>query len=781
MEMTNPPNGGWGWMVVLGAALINMVNQAMFSVFGLVFGEELKKLANGKAIGITLVMAVSVMVTNFSGLIVGPLMRRISVRTITFFGIFCTGCGMIISSFATRIFHVIIGYGIFTGLGLGLLASSTFLAINEHFTTKKSTAVGLAMAGTSIGQMLMPTFVGLLLKSYQYSGTTFALGLLSFTGFIGALFFRKPPVVKNEDKSNLDINSNSNLSQFKENNIRSSSPTEYIKIDSDLEDSKVLSYDHDHITHKEAVEAAEYGVYLSESNDDECDSENDMSNRNKTKSLCDLEDNRSETSQYSNVDLDGENIDIYYNELYESKNDIKPLEESTNKNYETLVENAQEQKNTQSDNLISETEISSEYFSVSEPTNESSIAALPETDHLSHKSQISIHENKSHSPKKELEEEKNKNINTVTIVAPKRKKKKKKLNPFGSVDSVDGKRPKSIFYDPKLNPFSEENQSRSLSYDNILNPFENPANETQALTGPIRKSNFYKKYYASYDSLKNPFREEEAQALLEEKRARIEQDNKQIEPVMKNGYISIAEIDSGTSQSNNVNTSSQSASPSASASPSMKPKRNCFHEINESLNLSLLADMSFVHILIGLALGYTSSVTFSTFFPMFLQDEIGFNMDQTTWSMTALSLADVIGRITISFICRKLHFDSKMSFMIAALITGLCRSSLVELSTVNSVYVASFTTGYFRAATVINQNLVISEYIHKDKLPSAVGLNMVFKGLSVITIGQLFGLLKEYISYAACIHILDGMLFAIVLSWSTEMLIKQKTKKQSNT
>lgn len=82
----------------------------------------------------------------------------------------------------------------FLGLGLGMIASGTFLAINDYFTTKKSTAVGISMAGTAIGQMVMPTFIGMLLSKYDFSGTTLILGFMSYSGFIGALFFRVRPL-----------------------------------------------------------------------------------------------------------------------------------------------------------------------------------------------------------------------------------------------------------------------------------------------------------------------------------------------------------------------------------------------------------------------------------------------------------------------------------------------------------------------------------------------------------------------------------------------------------
>lgn len=47
--------------------------------------------------------------------------------------------------------------------------------------------------------------------------------------------------------------------------------------------------------------------------------------------------------------------------------------------------------------------------------------------------------------------------------------------------------------------------------------------------------------------------------------------------------------------------------------------------------------------------------------------------------------------------------------------------------------------GYVRAATVVNQNLTISEYSAQDKLASALSLTMIMKGVFVMTIGQFLG------------------------------------------
>lgn len=67
---------------------------------------------------------------------------------------------------------------------------STFLAVNSYFNRRRSQAVGLSMAGTGIGQMLMPQVVRFLLDEFGYKGTTLILGGLCLNGVAGALLFQ---------------------------------------------------------------------------------------------------------------------------------------------------------------------------------------------------------------------------------------------------------------------------------------------------------------------------------------------------------------------------------------------------------------------------------------------------------------------------------------------------------------------------------------------------------------------------------------------------------------
>lgn len=91
-----------------------MVNQSLLSLFGLVFGEELERMGHGTT-GAALIMNINSMVTNFSGLFMGPILKNLSFRTVALIGVVFTASGMVLSSFATNIIHLIICYSVFTG------------------------------------------------------------------------------------------------------------------------------------------------------------------------------------------------------------------------------------------------------------------------------------------------------------------------------------------------------------------------------------------------------------------------------------------------------------------------------------------------------------------------------------------------------------------------------------------------------------------------------------------------------------------------------------------
>lgn len=69
---------------------------------------------------------------------------------------------------------------------MGLASSSSFVSLNHYFSKKRGQAVGLSMAGTGFGLMVMPQLVNLLLGEFGFRWSVVILGALAFHAVLGS-------------------------------------------------------------------------------------------------------------------------------------------------------------------------------------------------------------------------------------------------------------------------------------------------------------------------------------------------------------------------------------------------------------------------------------------------------------------------------------------------------------------------------------------------------------------------------------------------------------------
>lgn len=439
---TNAPNGGWGWIVVAAVAFINMTNQSIPSVFGLLFGGQLLAM-NHDTRTASLITNLHSLTLNLSGLLIGPAIKNYSPRIVASIGCLFTTFGLVFSAFTTEVWQFLVGYSLFCGLGQGLIAPSTFMAINSYFTTKRGRAVGVSLAGSGLGQMMIPHIVRVFLDKYGFRSAVLALAAFTFNGLIGAAMFR--PLDK--------------PSQSKFNNRR---------------------------------------------------------------------------------------------------------------NVKLLLE---------TDKTISEVKI----IKINDPSEESS----------------------------------------------KKQSKTKKL------------------------------------CDKIIN------------------------------------------------------------------------------------------------------------RLVEAMDLELLKDPTFWSIIIGMALVYTSTTNFTMLFPYFLQNSIGLTRSDTAMCMSVVAGADICCRLLLPFITDKFQIPYRNIFLFGTIGLLISRSALAESTSLTSIIIMSAFTGMTKSSTVVNNNLTVSSHCRPEKLAGGLGLSMITKGILVITVGQLFGWVRDYTgSYVTCLHSQNLVLAVVVAFWTPEILYK---------
>ncbi|EAT39889.1 AAEL008347-PA [Aedes aegypti] len=179
------PDGGWGWMACFGVSLVNLSTRSIEPSFGLLFGDLLNDLQVGTTGAAIIISALDVMM-NFSGLFVGPLLKEFSYRKVAIAGALLCWLGLALTSPATSMGHILATYSVINGIGVGLATSAAFVALNHYFAKKRGQAVGLSMAGTALGMLIMPQLVRFLLETYDFRGAVLLLSGLALHAAVGA-------------------------------------------------------------------------------------------------------------------------------------------------------------------------------------------------------------------------------------------------------------------------------------------------------------------------------------------------------------------------------------------------------------------------------------------------------------------------------------------------------------------------------------------------------------------------------------------------------------------
>lgn len=108
--------------------------------------------------------------------------------------------------------------------------------------------------------------------------------------------------------------------------------------------------------------------------------------------------------------------------------------------------------------------------------------------------------------------------------------------------------------------------------------------------------------------------------------------------------------------------------------------------------------------------------------------------------MSILAATDLASRLTLPYLTDFCKVSCRVIFLVGSVFLCIVRGALAETTGRMALMVMCGVYGYIRAATVVNQSLVVAEYIDsKERLAGALGLNMCAKGLFVITLGQVLG------------------------------------------
>ncbi|GJQ75157.1 hypothetical protein Trydic_g9763 [Trypoxylus dichotomus] len=183
------PDGGWGYVVVLSVALIFITGALPLTLFGVVFGQFLASIAN-EISATAFINTINNAVIFFSGLPASYLLQKYTHRKVALAGALCYFTGAFLSTLSTGVFHLILTFGVFQGLGFGLLLPSGLTAFNEYFNRKRN--MMLSICHTIVGSvgMFLPYIISYLVQEYGFRGTAAILAAFSLHLVYAALTFQ---------------------------------------------------------------------------------------------------------------------------------------------------------------------------------------------------------------------------------------------------------------------------------------------------------------------------------------------------------------------------------------------------------------------------------------------------------------------------------------------------------------------------------------------------------------------------------------------------------------
>nr|XP_033799177.1 monocarboxylate transporter 9 [Geotrypetes seraphini]XP_033799178.1 monocarboxylate transporter 9 [Geotrypetes seraphini] len=204
MACQKPPDGGWGWVIVIVSFFILFLAYGSPLAVGVLYLEWLEIFQEGKGktawVGS---LAAGV------GLLASPLcsawVSSFGARPVTIFSGVMVAGGLMLSSFAPSLYFLFFSYGIVVGLGCGLLYTATVTVTCQYFEKRRGLALGLISTGSSVGHFIYAALQRELMELYGLTGCLQIVGALSLNILACGIMMRPLISTEKAEKPRLEI------------------------------------------------------------------------------------------------------------------------------------------------------------------------------------------------------------------------------------------------------------------------------------------------------------------------------------------------------------------------------------------------------------------------------------------------------------------------------------------------------------------------------------------------------------------------------------------------
>ncbi|OZJ01604.1 hypothetical protein BZG36_05583, partial [Bifiguratus adelaidae] len=195
-----PPDGGYGWAVVVGVFWVTFVVIGWSSSWGVLQLAFLKAFSGSVTLfQLAWVGSLGAAFIYVAGPVAGPLISKFGVRSVLMIGTFSMVLGVQLTSLVQTLWPLFFTVSLLAGVGSSLLFVTSMSIPARWFTKKQGLALGIAASGGGLGGTV---FVEILTKLIDTVGLTWAIrieGFIFLALLIGSIALIKPYVGGHDD------------------------------------------------------------------------------------------------------------------------------------------------------------------------------------------------------------------------------------------------------------------------------------------------------------------------------------------------------------------------------------------------------------------------------------------------------------------------------------------------------------------------------------------------------------------------------------------------------